>query len=389
MKQTYVVLASVLIGLIIGASAYGAYNITLTSQPSPSVSPTTQPTSNPTSQPTTSATNEPTSSPTSNPTSEPAASPSPTPAPTSITVQDARGDVVIPLPLDRIVSTESGMTEIICALGGENKIVGILSASVNWPKSVNSKPACGSTSSMDINLEVLIDMNPQLVVMSNSTSTSSALNVLSKLEELGIPVYLDTSNTPDRVQQIVTNFGKILGNETMANTINSDIQYYTNLIQQRLQNVTPTRFLAPMGYGGWNCYGSNSQVAKLMISCGGVNLFTNNSGAITPEAAAQLNPDVMIVMCSGITNNVTTYQSSITDITSRVAFSESNAVKNGRVYSYNNWISGGIEYPLGALCFAKWLHPELFTDIDPAAIYIQLIQKYFGVTPTGVYYYPY
>jgi iron complex transport system substrate-binding protein len=242
---------------------------------------------------------------------------------------------------------------------------------------------------MDISTEAIFNMNPQLVIMSNSTSTTSVTNTIDQLKKAGIAVYLDTSNTPDRVTQIVNNFGKILGNQTMANTINSDIQYYSNLVQQRIQNATATRYLAPMGYGGWNCYGSNSQVAKLMTACGGVNLFTNNSGLITPEAAAQLNPDVIIVMCTGITNNVTAYQSSIADITSRVAFSQSNAILKNRVYCYNYWLSGGIEYCVGELCFAKWLHPELFTDIDPGAIYIQLIQKYFGVTPTGVYYYPY
>jgi hemoglobin/transferrin/lactoferrin receptor protein len=97
LKQSYVVLVAVLIGVIIGASAYRRYILTLTSQPSASVSPTTQPTSNPTSQPTTSATNEPTNSPTSNPTANPLRAPRRLLLPQALTVQDARGDVVIPL----------------------------------------------------------------------------------------------------------------------------------------------------------------------------------------------------------------------------------------------------------------------------------------------------
>jgi iron complex transport system substrate-binding protein len=389
LKRTYVALAGVLIALVIGASAYGTYNLFISSQPSPSPSPTTtQPTSSPTQQPTATATGSPNASSSPGPTATyNPVQVGPSPGPASVTVRDARGDVVIPLPLNRIVCTESGITEIICALGGEDKIVGILSPTVNWPKSVNTKPTCGSANSADINLEAILDMDPQLVIFSNDTSAATA-NHVAKLKELGIAVYLDQSNLPERTRQIVTNFGLILNNQEKADKINSNTQYYVDLIQQRIQNAAPTRYLAPMGYGTWYCYGSNSQVAKLITACGGVNLFTNITGLIVPEAAAQLNPDVLIMMCSQITNDITAYQADRDEMMSRIALSETNAIKNGRVHVYNYWLSGGIEYPVGALCFAKWLHPDLFTDIDPNAVYQELIQEYFGVTPDGVYAYP-
>jgi Mor family transcriptional regulator len=65
-----------------------------------------------------------------------------------------------------------------------------------------------------------------------------------------------------------------------------------------------------------------------------------------------------------------------------------SAVQNDRVHIYNYWLTGGIEYPVGKLYFAQMLYPDLFADIDPGAIYQELIQKYFGETPTGVYFYP-
>jgi iron complex transport system substrate-binding protein len=48
----------------------------------------------------------------------------------------------------------------------------------------------------------------------------------------------------------------------------------------------------------------------------------------------------------------------------------------------------GIRYPVGLLYWAKWFHPSLFEDIDPAAVHAQLIQQFFGVTLEGVHAYP-
>jgi iron complex transport system substrate-binding protein len=39
------------------------------------------------------------------------------------------------------------------------------------------------------------------------------------------------------------------------------------------------------------------------------------------------------------------------------------------------------------LYLAKWFHPSLFEDIDPAAIHEQMIQKFFGVELDGVFAY--
>jgi iron complex transport system substrate-binding protein len=390
LKQSYIVLTVVLAAVIISVSAYGAYNFLSPTEPSTSPTPSATSTPTPTQAPTTTATPSssvsPSATPTSTtePTSTPTNNPTPTPRPSSVTVVDSRGEnVTIALPVNRIVCMEAGVAEIICALGGEDKIVGRLGES-NWPKSVNSKPSIGS-SSQSTNMEAVLDLNPDLIIASDSILKQA--DTMEKIGLANITLYIDNSNLPTRVDTIVSNFGLILDNELKAEQINNNTRYYTNLVQTRIQNATPTRFIATAGLG-WTCWGINSKVAALMVSCGGVNLFANNSGSITPEAAAELNPTVLICQAASITNNVTIFESTRNEYMTRAAYLESDAVKNGRVYVYNYWLSGGIEYPAGMLYFAKWLHPDLFTDIDPGAIYVQLIQEYFGVTPDGVYGYP-
>ena len=93
-------------------------------------------------------------------------------------------------------------------------------------------------------------------------------------------------------------------------------------------------------------------------------------------------------MAPSITTDIVVYQDARTEMLNRAALHDTGAIQNSRVHIYNYWIATGIEYPVGELYFAKWLYPHLFEDIDPDAIYVQLIQQYFGITSQGVYVYP-
>jgi iron complex transport system substrate-binding protein len=38
---------------------------------------------------------------------------------------------------------------------------------------------------------------------------------------------------------------------------------------------------------------------------------------------------------------------------------------------------------------AKWMHPELFADIDPEAMNAEYLERFHGMPYRGVYVYPY
>ncbi|NYT10429.1 MAG: hypothetical protein GKC09_10960 [Methanosarcinales archaeon] len=40
------------------------------------------------------------------------------------------------------------------------------------------------------------------------------------------------------------------------------------------------------------------------------------------------------------------------------------------------------------LYLAKWFHPELFQDIDPAAVEKDMLQKFYGLNLEGAWAYP-
>ena len=353
MKQTTVALAVVLIALVITASAYGAYRLYV---PNLSTSPTT----------------------------------------TNVTVVDGTGaTVTVALPVNRIVSLSPGLTEIICALGCEDKLVGRDTTSV-FPASVTEIPSVGEEYSPS--MEQLLELKPDLVVAGSMISYSN--ETVAQIEAAGIPVFIsDTTNpqpasnsnetTIDFTSSVVTKLGLILGEQDNAGKIVNYMQYYKTLVNERLVNLTTSEKTSV--YYEWY-YEWQTQVIPYITQAGGINIAANESlfaPTLSAEYVAEANPDVIIRMISSSNHSITDFQTARDEIMSRPALQGTTAVKKGNVYICHGAIMGGMGCAVGYLQWAKWLHPSLFEDIDPTAIHAQLIREFFGnVTLEGVYAYP-
>jgi iron complex transport system substrate-binding protein len=230
-------------------------------------------------------------------------------------------------------------------------------------------------------------MNPDLIVANTGMSNTSRQTI----QAAGIPLVLEVTGTLSRVNTIVNNFGLILNNPTKAALINSNAEYYTNLVEQRVQNLSVaqrTRFYYENSRLWYSC-ANGSSPNSVLTSCGGVNIAAASTVSypqLTAEFVAESNPDIILYSITG-TTNITNYKNIYDGIVSRAALQDTNALKTGRVYVYYYYLVSAIRYPVGELYFAKWFYPNLFADIDPAAIQAKLIQDYFGTTLTGTYTY--
>ena len=86
---------------------------------------------------------------------------------------------------------------------------------------------------------------------------------------------------------------------------------------------------------------------------------------------------------------LTPYQDEIAEMLARTGWNELDAVKEGRIYASVNTIIQGIRYPIGLLYFAKCMYPDHFEDIDPNVVHEELLQRFFGEVPEGIYMYSY
>jgi iron complex transport system substrate-binding protein len=223
LKRTGLIV-SILVAVIVIASVYGGYIFLYSPQPS---SPSTSPSSSPVVSPSPSSTASPSTTSTPAPTET-----QPTPQNKTITVVDVTGtQVTIALPVTRIVSLQSGFTEIIYAIGAGDKIVGRDLYST-FPDSVlNLTVVYGSSG---LSMETLTEMRPDLIVADTRINNDTRAEIESLLH---VPVIIDNPSQTDRVKPIITYLGEILGKEERADALIKFMDGITDLVKDRVKDL--------------------------------------------------------------------------------------------------------------------------------------------------------
>lgn len=352
MKRTTVVFAVVIVVLVILASTYGALRLYSPASTSPGSSQT-------------------------------------------LSVIDGTGaNVSVALPVNRIISLDPSLTEIVCALGCESRIVGRDSSSV-FPMSVTKIPELGEE--YNPNVEQLLELKPDLVIAGSMLTYNK--EIVNQIEAAGITVFIsDTTNpqpasdsnetTIDYTSDVVVKLGLILSGQDNATKIVNYMQQYKTLVNERLVGLTSSE--EPKVYYEW-FYEWQTQVVPYISQAGGINIAAGESlfsPTLSAEYVAEANPSVIIRMISS-NHTIAEFQTARNEMISRPALQDTTAVKEGNVYVCDGKIADGLECVIGYVQWAKWLHPNLFGDVDPTAIHAQLIEKFFpNVTLLGVYAYP-
>ena len=312
------------------------------------------------------------------------------PAGGTITVVDNTGaEVNLTLPVDRIVSIIG--TEYICALGGEDKLVGRAMLTTDEaaivPSSVLELPEVAETS-FSVNLEALLELDPDLVIASEGLDDE----MRKTMEDAGVAVIEDMSMAPRR-ETFIQNLGKILGAEEKAADYIAYEAQYENLVKDRVATLTdsekPTVYFE--WYMEWFSTGAGDSYDEMIATAGGINIAGDEAvqnPTLSPEYVVEKNPDIILRMLTYLDGEgLADYQTLRDEIAGRPALSGLDAVTDGKVYIIKNTALVA-RRPIGLLYLAKWFHPDLFEDIDPAAVHEDMAQQFFGTSIEGVFSYP-
>ncbi|MCW4007844.1 MAG: ABC transporter substrate-binding protein [Candidatus Bathyarchaeota archaeon] len=316
--------------------------------------------------------------------------------PQNITIVDGAGrNVTLTVPVKRIVVINDGLTEMLCALGAEDKIVG-RDASSNMPESVLDIPVVGENSYLP-NVELILELKPDVIFADSMLPYNTV--AMSQLEAAGIPIFISDPVDPEPTKHsnltvvdfscnLLSKLATIVGGQDKAEEYINYVQYYNNLVKQRLANLTQEQKPKVMleWYAPYNTF-----VTPGIDQAGGINIAENQTvyaPVLSPEFVVEQNPAVIIRMSSSSNHNLTDFIAERDAIMNRTELAEVDAVKNGRVYICDWDIRGGISSVVGYLYWAKWCQPSLFADIDPNAVHAELYQKFFGTTVKGVFAYP-
>jgi ABC-type Fe3+-hydroxamate transport system substrate-binding protein len=117
----------------------------------------------------------------------------------------------------RIVSLVPSLTELICDLGLENRLVGITKFCVHPENVFNTKTKVGGTKI--INFETIRDLNPDIIIANKEENTK---DIVIKLKR-HFPVWVSDINTLDDATEMIERLGEIFECGEKAAIINQNI----------------------------------------------------------------------------------------------------------------------------------------------------------------------
>jgi iron complex transport system substrate-binding protein len=275
-----------------------------------------------------------------------------------ITVVDDLGrEVTINKLPQRIISLAPSITEILFALGLDDRIVGVTDY-CDYPEAAKAKPRVASYTTP--NTEKLVSLQPDLVLAESIHEKT----VLPVLEKLGLTVLVSSATSIDAVLHDINLIGQISGKSKIAAQLVEKMSSRIEAVSIKTEELTPENHPRVL-YVVWHqpiwTMGSKTFIDDLIKTAGGINIFSNDfekSRVVSLESIVAKNPQVIIV--SGM---ATTGDQIYNAIKKEERLKSVAAMVNNHIYKISD--SNLIERPGPRIVdgldeLAKLIHPEIF-----------------------------
>lgn len=295
----------------------------------------------------------------------PAASPSLTPSesvaasaayPASIT-DDADRVVNLPGLPERIVSLAPSNTEIVCALGACDHLVGVTDFD-DYPAEVSNvgKVVIGA----QVDVEKVVAANPQLILAAGNELTPSS--VITQLANLGYPVLVLYPESLDELYADIELVGRAIDASSQAAGVVGGMRTRAQAVADAVASAEKPRTFYEVGVFQGTIYtaGADSFLASLISIAGGDPITGDpRSTAIQLEDLVAADPQ-LILLGDGA------YDPSITpeSVAARAGWQGMAAVTDGRILVMLDdpvITRPGPRIIDGLEALARAIHPELFS----------------------------
>jgi iron complex transport system substrate-binding protein len=199
---------------------------------------------------------------------------------------------------ERVVSAGGGVTEIVYALGLEDRLVGVDTSSV-YPAEATRLPQVGYARALSA--EGILSLDPTLLVCYEEAGPPATLG---QIEKAGVRLLrLPSDPTPENVEMRISAVAEALGAPDRAGPL---IGRLRGELADALQNQPPGHprvlFIYARSGGILNASGTGTHADAMIRLAGGINAVQGYEGykPLTAEAALLANPDVILVTSRGI-----------------------------------------------------------------------------------------
>ncbi len=248
-------------------------------------------------------------------------------------------------PVSRVISLVPGVTEIIYALGAQDKLVGVVTP-CDYPPDIE-KPIVGNFSSP--NLERILAQAPEIVFVAGGEQKY----LWRKLKELGIQTHIVSPKNLQEIYQSIQEVGELLGKKDKADSLVKNLKEELKELEE-FSPATRRRVLIEISDNPLITCGQGSFLDELITLAGGINIahhIKKPYPIVSSEFAVNANPDVIIITHPG------------SNPAERLGWELVNAVKEQRIYQDidpNIILRPGPRVILGIKELKKRIYPELF-----------------------------
>jgi iron complex transport system substrate-binding protein len=256
----------------------------------------------------------------------------------------------------RIVSVGGSVTEVLYAVGVQDRIVGVDSTSLYPSEALKTKPDVGYLRALSP--EGILGLSPDLIVMEKDAGPREAVALIDQagIKVVHVPAGYEMTELPGKIRTIADAVGKSDEGNQIAAKVESELA----ALKEDLARVTTKKrvlFILSLVDGRPMAAGMHTAADAIIRLAGAENVFADVKGykTISPEAAAALQPDAILM----ITRSSAPHEGK--DILKQPAFSETPAAKSGALYKMDGlYLLGfGPRTPQSARELAAQLYPDL------------------------------
>ncbi len=334
-----------------------------------------------------------------------------------VVVKDVTGrDVEVEVPVKHVILGEGRQIYFLAALDKDNPFQHVVGWRDDLPKAdpesyaaylakypdIAKLPTFGGMKDGTFDIEQAVALKPDVILMNVDAKTATEeAGYIEKLAKVGIPlVYVDFREKPmENTEPSMRIMGTLMGKEKVAEdfiAFRADAIKQVTDVLERNKPAKPVVFVERAGGYSDDCCMSfgNENFGKMVELAGGTNMareiIPGTFGTVNPEQIIASNPDQVIITGGmwegyvpggnwvGVGYGADTAEAhrKLENLTKRPAFTGIKAVKDGNVHAiwhqfYNN------PYQFVAIQqIAKWLHPDLFADLDPEATFKELHARF-------------
>lgn len=332
-------------------------------------------------------------------------------------VEDVSGrKVEIKSPVKRIILGEGRQIFLLAAFDTEAPFQRVVGWRDDLPKAdfdsyqnyekkypqIKNLPTFGGAKDGTFNIEQALTLKPDLVLMNlESKAATDEGQLIDKLSKLGIPVvFIDFREKPfENAEKSIHIMGQLVGNPERADEIIAFRRQQVEIVTERLKNYQgkrPSVMLDRAGGYTEECCMSfgDENFGRMVEVAGGRNiakgLIPGTFGMLNPEQIISSNPDVVIVTGANWKNYNTANGwvgvgpgadqkealKRLQALMERPAFRTLPVASNGNVHAIWHQFYDSPYNFVAIQAMAKWLHPDLFKDIDPDATFREFHQRF-------------